>query len=296
MLYNEKSCTLCPRRCRADRTLSHGLCGAGNKIKIAAAMPHMWEEPCISGQNGSGTVFFSGCSLGCVFCQNRKISSQNFGSEISAERFEEICFELKEQGVHNISLVTADQYLPYILPVLEKIKARLDLPIVYNCSGYQSAEMLYALSGIVDIYLPDLKFCSPELSKKYANASDYFDVAIKALKMMAEQTGSYVLNDGIMKRGTVVRHLILPGSRHDSIEILKALAKNFKSDEIMVSLMAQYTPSENIGAPKRIITTFEYQSVLSELQKTDFQGYAQQLSSAKGEYTPSFCLQGVTKR
>ena len=293
--YDEKSCTLCPRGCSADRSTARGRCGAGSKIKIAAAMPHMWEEPCISGEKGSGTVFFSGCQLGCVFCQNKSISLGNFGQEIDAKRFEQICFELKDKGAHNISLVSADQYVPYVLPVLKKIKKELALPIVYNCSGYQSPRLISALEGVVDIYLPDLKFFSSEISYRYAKASDYFDIALSAIKQMAEQTGKPVIENSLMKRGTMVRHLILPGHRRDSIDIIRHLGESFKRDEIMVSLMAQYTPTDAQGAPKRRITSFEYQSVCDELEKYGFEGYYQQLSSAKQEYTPDFALQGVIK-
>lgn len=295
MIYDEKNCTLCPRRCTADRTKGQGRCRAGNKIKLARAMAHMWEEPCISGERGSGTIFFSGCQLGCVFCQNKDISLGNFGAEITPERFAEICFELKEKGVHNISLVSADQYVPYFAPTLRKIKDDLALPIVYNCSGYESDEILALLDGLVDIYLPDLKFFSPEVSSRYANARDYFEVAIAAIGEMARQTGRLEKEEGILKRGTLVRHLVLPGHRRDSIALIRALGERFSPDEIGISLMAQYTPNGEKGAPSRRITTFEYESVLEELQKYGFDGYVQERSSAVCEYTPDFSLQGIIK-
>lgn len=295
MIFNERRCTLCPRCCMADRTAGRGRCGAGSRIKIAAAMPHMWEEPCISGKNGSGTIFFSGCQLGCLFCQNRSISTQNFGKEIDGERFAEICFELAEKGVHNISLVSADQYVPYIVPILSSIKKTLGIPIVYNCSGYESPEILSELSGIVDIYLPDLKFFSPELSTSLAKTADYFEVASLAIKEMARQTGNYVLENGIMKKGTLVRHLVLPDCRKDSLEIVKWLGDNFSKDEILVSLMSQYTPTGAIGAPDRKLTTFEYESVCHALEQTGLSGYFQDRAGANTDYIPDFHLQGVTK-
>ena len=259
-------------------------------------MAHMWEEPCISGDKGSGTIFFSGCQLGCVFCQNKSISPGNFGAEVEPSRFEEICFELKEKGVHNISLVSADQYMPYVLPVLKRIKERLSLPIVYNCSGYQSRELLEELRGVVDIYLPDLKFFSSELSEKYAKAPDYFEIAIEAIAEMVSQTGVPVFDGNLLKKGTVVRHLILPSHRSDSIEIIRRLEERFDKDQILVSLMSQYTPNGSDGAPARRITTFEYQSVKNALDRAGFSGYYQERSSAKEEYTPDFDLQGVTKK
>ena len=256
----------------------------------------MWEEPCISGTGGSGTVFFSGCSLGCVFCQNAEISRKGVGAVVDAERFKEICFELKDRGVHNISLVTADHYVPYIAPVLRDIKSELGFPIVFNCSGYESPEMLEMLDGVVDIYLDDLKFYSPELSLKMAGADDYFEVAANALDIMIKQCGAPVIENGIMKRGVIVRHLILPGYRKDSIEIMNYLKGRYGAGDILVSLMSQYTPSGAKGAPSRRLTGFEYQSVCDILEDSMFDGYYQELASAEAAYTPDFDLKGVLKQ
>ncbi len=287
-----RHCTFCPRRCGADRTVSVGICGVGDKIKIARAALHFWEEPCISGTRGSGTIFFSGCSLGCVFCQNKKISTGCFGTDITADRFREICFELKAAGAHNINLVTADHQLPLILPILSDIKDELTVPIVFNCSGYESPEMLSALDGIVDVYLPDFKFYDDTLSEKYADAPRYREVAEKAISEMARQTGKPTFSDGILVKGTLVRHLVLPGHRNDSIKVIKRLAEMFDSTEILVSLMSQYTPTGG-GGPSRRLTTFEYESVAAVLEKAGFCGYFQEKSSAKEEYTPPFDLEGV---
>lgn len=296
MIYDNTRCTLCPRRCMANRVTGRGRCGAGNMIKIAAAMPHMWEEPCISGDKGSGAIFFSGCQLGCVFCQNRDISILNYGKEIDSERFAEICFELREKEVHNISLVSADQYLPYILPVLVSIKSTLGLPIVYNCSGYQSAETLSMLCGIADIYLPDIKFLSPELSRKYTCAEDYFEVASRAVSEMVRQTGKYRLDEkGIMKSGTLVRHLVIPECRKDSLEIVRWLSETFSPEDIILSVMSQYTPTGSVQAPARRLTSFEYESVCKAVREAGFRGYFQDISGADASYIPDFHLQGVTK-
>lgn len=259
-------------------------------------MPHMWEEPCISGKNGSGAVFFSGCAMGCVFCQNIAISRGQVGEKISVERFKEICFELKTLGVHNINLVTASHYAHVLAPAIADIKKELDLPIVCNCSGYESDEILDLFLPVVDVFLPDLKFFSPEVSKKYANCQDYFDVAMHAIKRMAKKTGRPVFdNDQMLQSGTIVRHLILPGHRKDSIEIIKSLGRNFDKDDILVSLMSQYITNGDPKAPSRRLTTFEYESVANEVEKTGFSGYFQELSSAKTEYVPDFDLKGVKK-
>lgn len=292
-MYDQKNCTLCPRRCGADRSAGVGLCGGGEAIRIARAAPHKWEEPCISGSGGSGTIFFSGCSLACVFCQNFGISSENFGAEVSPARFEEICFELKAVGVHNISLVTADHFIPYVAPVLRRIKPDLGLPVVFNCSGYESKEQLDMLDGIVDVYLPDLKFFSPEISDKFAHAPDYFEVASRAIDVMVGQCGDLVIENGIMKRGVMVRHLILPGCRKDSAAVLEYLTSRYRKDQILISLMSQYTPNGNPGAPARKITSFEESSVRELLERSGFSGYTQERTSAREEYTPTFDLTGV---
>ncbi len=293
-------CTLCPRRCGADRKVRPGFCGAGNTIRLARAMPHFWEEPCISGSRGSGALFFSGCTLGCVYCQNREISHERFGADISAERFIQICFELKEKGVHNLNLVTPDSYIELIAPLLRAVKSELALPVAVNCGGYLSDRQIELLEGIADIYLPDFKYADGELARKLSGAADYPAVAEAAIVRMAAQTGKPVFNsDGLLLRGTVVRHLVLPGCRKNSLAVLERLSARFGRDEIQVSLMAQYTPPDEKRLPetapflRRRLTAFEYESVAEKLAETGFDGYLQARESAKSDYTPSFKLEGI---
>ena len=290
-------CTLCPRKCRADRTKNTGFCGAGNQIRLARAALHFWEEPCISGTNGSGAVFFSGCNLKCCFCQNAPISSQNFGAAITQKRLAEIFLELQEQGANNINLVTAGHYLPQIIPVLEKTKPELRIPIVYNTSSYESVENLKKLDGLIDIYLPDFKFFSSETAKKYANAPDYPEIAEKAIREMLRQTGEPVFEKDLLKAGCIIRHLVMPGHRQESIRLLHYLAENFNTGQFLLSLMAQYTPMQNSVYPElnRRITKMEYQSVLRTAQELNFSGYSQDKSSSNCEYTPDFNLEGVLR-
>ena len=291
-------CNLCPRECGADRKTSSGFCRCGENIKVARAAPHFWEEPCISGTRGSGTVFFSGCSLKCCYCQNYNISSEGFGREITSERLAEIFLELQDKGVHNINLVTASQYLTGVMQALNIAKSRLHIPVVYNSSGYEKTEAVRALKGYVDIFLPDIKYFSPELSQKYSKASDYFNVATAAVKEMIEQTGNIELDaQGGMRKGVVIRHMVLPGAREDSINILRWMSENLPGDKYMLSLMSQYTPvykaAEHSGINRRL-TTFEYESVVKEALRLGLDnGFIQQRSSAKTEYTPPFDLEGV---
>lgn len=284
-----KNCKLCPRRCGVDRTQSVGICGIGDKIVLSRAAPHYWEEPCISGSRGAGAIFFSGCSLGCSFCQNKDISRGGKGSAISPERFAEICFELKAAGVHNIDLVTASHQIPQIVPTLTNIKKELGLPIVWNCGGYESLEALEMLLGVVDVYMPDFKFFDRSLAAKYAHAPDYPAVAEAAIREMARQTGKPRFDkDGLLVRGTLVRHLVLPGHRADSMKIIRRLSEMFAPDEILLSLMSQYTPLKDGTEPSRRLTTFEYESVAKVARDAGFNGYFQERSSAKEEYTPRF--------
>ncbi|MGM9647792.1 MAG: radical SAM protein [Eubacteriales bacterium] len=287
-------CTLCPRACGADRSVRQGYCGAGGAIRLARAMPHLWEEPCISGTRGSGAIFFSGCTLRCVFCQNRVISTENFGKDITPDRFREICFELKAAGVHNLNLVTPDAYAKPVVPVLEEIKEALALPIVINCGGYFSPMQVELFARVADVWLPDFKYADSDLAARLSGAGDYPMVALAAIREMVKRAGKPLLDaDGLLRRGVLVRHLVLPGQRKNSIAAVKMLADTFGEDEILLSLMAQYTPNGAAGAPDRRITTFEYQSVLSAVEETGFAGYCQSPDSAKAEYTPSFRLEGV---
>ncbi|MBO4941159.1 MAG: radical SAM protein [Clostridia bacterium] len=293
-----KSCTLCPRSCNADRTISAGFCGATDKIKIARASLHHWEEPCISGAMGSGTIFFCGCNLKCVYCQNFEISQQNFGREISKERLAEIFLELESQGAHNINLVTPTPYVPQICDAIDLVRKEIKIPFVYNSSGYESLDTLRLLKDYINIYLVDIKYKSPVLSKEYSLAEDYFERATAALCEMLRQTEKPVFSEnGIILSGTIVRHLVLPSLRQDSIEILSYLADTFGTDKFLLSIMRQYTPNGHLSSYPEInrpLTTFEYESVTEfAFQKGFENAFVQGKQSADKKYTPPFDLSGV---
>ena len=297
---NYDSCTLCPRMCRADRIHSRGFCGAGSTVKIARAALHPWEEPCISGKNGSGTVFFSGCTLKCVFCQNHELSHENFGKEISVNRLAEIFLELQSKGAHNINLVTATQYLPSIKEALDLVRTDLHIPVVYNCGGYERSETLREFSDYIDIYLPDLKYYDNGLSEKYSSARDYFQTASKAIEEMIRLTGGLTWNSEdptLLQKGVIIRHMVLPGAKNDSIRLLHWIKDALPEGQFMVSLMSQYTPfykSHLYPEINRRITSYEYQKVLdAAIDLGLMHGYMQEKSSAKEEYTPPFDLSGV---
>lgn len=284
-------CELCPRRCKVDRTKGYGFCGENYEIRIANYQLHFWEEPVISGKNGSGTVFFSGCVLKCVFCQNYEISAQNKGYVITPQRLGEIFLSLQEKGANNINLVNPTHFVPQILQALDLVKSELKIPVVYNCGGYERVETLEMLKGYVDIFLPDVKYFSGEISKKYSKAEDYFENSIKAVKKMVELVGKPVIQDGLMKQGVIVRHLVLPNCRKDSIQVVKALGENFSKDEILISLMSQYVPmykALEIKELNRRVSTFEYESVLAECEKYGWDGFLQEKSSASDIYVPPF--------
>lgn len=292
----ENPCTLCPRRCGRDRTAGKGACGADEVLRIARAAPHFWEEPCLSGSGGSGAVFFSGCTLRCTYCQNIEISRGEVGLAVSDERFVEILFELKAKGVHNINLVTADPYAARIAPLLKSVKKELALPIVFNGSGYESEEMLSLLDGVVDIYLPDFKYADPAAAAALSHAPDYTEVAKRALPIMFSQVGKPLLDkDGMLKRGVMVRHLVLPGYRSNSLKVLRLLDAMFEKDEILLSLMSQFTPNGREGTISRRLTSFEYETVARLAEELGFEGYFQAFSSQKREFTPAFDGEGVTK-
>lgn len=290
----ENGCTQCPRKCGVDREEKQvGFCGVPDTFRVARAALHKWEEPPISGKNGSGTVFFSGCNLRCVFCQNREISRETYGREVSDEELAKILFRLRDEGAHNINLVTPTHYSLRLARLLEKIKPSLGIPVVWNSGGYERVETLRALAGLVDIYLPDVKYHSPELSRNYAGAPDYFEVAVEALAEMLRQVGSPVFgDDGLLRSGVIVRHLVLPGGRQDSAEILRELAKRFGNRAFLLSLMNQYTPdfAAGCGFPVlcRRVTTFEYDFVLSEADRLGFDGFTQSRSASVKDFTPDF--------
>lgn len=294
-----KNCTLCPRDCRIDRFSSTGFCKATPNPKIARAALHHWEEPCISGNKGSGTVFFSGCNLRCVYCQNFEISQRGFGKEVSVERLSEIFTELFEKGAHNINLVSPTPYVPQITAAIKKVKHIVKIPFVYNTGGYETPETLESLRGIIDIFLTDIKYKDAVLSQKYSKAPDYFDISLSAAKKMIDICRKPQFDEnGLLKSGVIIRHLVLPGCRKDSIEILKEIANELSPDSFILSLMSQFTPDFNILAnyPElcRRITSFEYNSVIDAATFLGFKaGYMQEKSSAEKKYTPPFDLSGV---
>lgn len=236
-----KKCDLCPRNCLVNRYEKVGFCRAKAKLKIALASIHMWEEPVISGRDGSGTIFFSHCNLGCIFCQNYKIRN-GYGKEITIKRFSEICLELQSRGANNINLVTPTHYVPLIRKGLIQAKNRgLIIPIVYNTSSYENEATIDSMKGLVDIYLADLKYYDDSYAKKYSNCNNYFEVATKAIGKMVEQVGSPIIHNGLMKRGVIVRVLLLPGLLEDAKKIIKYLYETYH-DNIYISIMNQYTP------------------------------------------------------
>ncbi len=287
-------CNLCPRMCNADRSKAAGFCKTGDRIKVARAGLHHWEEPCISGNNGSGTVFFSGCVMRCEYCQNHDISWGGFGKEISIERLAEIFLELQNEGAHNINLVSPTHFVPQIIKALDIAKGRLRIPVVYNTGGYERAETLKMLSGYVDIYLPDVKYYSDEAAR-LSRAPRYFETAMSAVEEMVRQTGKPAFDGELLKKGTVVRHMVLPYLYKDSMEVIKRVGERFGGD-ILFSLMSQYTPFHRAkDDPKlnRRITTFEYRKALDAVIEAGLEGFMQEKSSAKEEYTPLFDLSGV---
>lgn len=291
-------CMLCPRKCGVDRSVVTGFCGAGNEVIIARASLHKWEEPCISYKNGAGTVFFSGCNLHCCFCQNNKISNELFGKIISDEKLADIFLSLQDMGADNIDLVTPTHFINNIINALDKVKHKLSIPVVYNCGGYELVDTIKKLNGYIDIYLPDIKYFSPDISAKYSNAPDYFEAASDAVLAMMSQVGKLCFNDegGLMK-GTVIRHMVLPSHRHDSIDIMDWIAENTSSNDVLVSIMNQYTPfdfiSDEYPELKRRITKMEYNSVVDHAAELGINGFSQQKSSASEEYVPDFDLTGI---
>ena len=288
-------CTLCPRRCGVDRTRGQlGFCKMPGQVHAARAGVHYWEEPVISGSFGSGAVFFSGCTLKCAFCQNYDISQENFGKPMTSAELRAAFERLIDEGVQNINLVTPTHFLPDILPALEP---KLPVPVVYNCGGYESVETLRQLEGKIDVYLPDFKYSDNVLAKKLSSAPDYFETASAAILEMYRQVGKPVLEDDEMKRGVLLRHLVLPGCVDNSLGVLDWVAEHFRSGDILFSLMSQYVPmgrAAEMPPFDRRITELEYDSVLSYMMLLGIEdGYTQDFSSAERGYTPSFDLTGL---
>lgn len=291
-------CQLCPRTCKVNRTVSTGFCSCTNEVKAARAALHLWEEPCISGTQGSGTVFFSGCTLKCCFCQNSQISCENLGKTLSVSQLSEIFLKLQEEGAHNLNLVTPTQYLPFIIEALDNIKKLLSIPVIYNCGGYERPEVISLLKDYVDIYMPDLKYYDASLSFSYSKAKDYFSFASKAIQKMIEQTGVPTFNkEGILQKGVLIRHLVLPGCKEDSMKLLEWLNETLPRNSFLLSLLSQYTPVYKAAKHPKInrrVTTYEYNKVLDKAISLGLtQGFMQERSSASSAYTPSFQLEGL---
>ena len=295
-----EKCLLCPVKCGANRHKTYGACKAGENVKIARADLHEWEEPVLCQRAGSGAVFFSGCSLGCVFCQNGEISHGGFGAEVSVERLAEIFLDLEAKNACNINLVTGAQYAPHIVKAVASARKNgLKLPIVYNSSGYENVETLKLLEGTVDIYLPDFKYMDEELAVKYSKRRNYPSAAKAALKEMFRQAGAPAFDsDGLMKKGMIVRHLVLPSMTEDSKNVIKYLYDTYK-DDIYISIMSQYTPHGDLSAYPEIdrkLTEREYDDVVSFAMEIGVEnGFLQEGEAADESFIPAFDLKGVLK-
>lgn len=290
----EKRCSLCPRACNAVRG-KEGFCKMPEQPVVARAALHFWEEPCISGEKGSGAVFFSGCNLRCVFCQNHQISQEGFGKQVSVEQLRALYWKLIDQGAENINLVTPTHFLG---AVAASLYPRLPVPVVYNCGGYEKTESLKRLEGLVDIYLPDLKYLDGASAARYSLAPDYPQIAIKAIEEMYRQVGDCQMNQkGMLQKGVLVRHLVLPGNLENSRAVLDWMEDFAKDKNVLFSLMSQYTPVTDLSSYPEInrrLLQSEYDQLLAELeQKENISGFVQELSSAGEQYIPSFRLEGL---
>ena len=291
-------CYICPRNCGADRARGQlGFCRAPEDFLVAKSMLHEWEEPCISGKGGAGTIFFSGCNLHCVYCQNCAISGGDVGSVMTACELEKEIFSLIERGAECIEFVTPTHYTDKLARLLERVKPNVKIPIVWNSGGYEKTASLKMLDGLVDVYLPDFKYFDSEIAKKYSFAPNYAEIATAAIKEMSRQVGAPQFDSsGKLLRGLVVRHLVLPAHRADSVELLKLLDREIGHENMILSLMSQYTPDFYVEMNKeaahknlcRRLTSFEYDSVSKIAQKLGFDGYFQAQSSANKKYTPDF--------
>ena len=293
-----KNCRLCPRECGVDREKDLGFCKSGNKMRLALVSTHMYEEPCISGKKGSGTVFFSGCNMGCVFCQNFDISQKAFGKEVSVGQLADIFLKKQSQGVHNINLVSGGHFAPLIAESIALAKEKgFSLPVVYNTNSYEKPETLRLLEGFIDIYLADIKYFDEKFSQRYSNTPNYFEAASKAVKEMLRQVGHLRINaDGIAEKGLLIRHLVMPSLRKDSEKILLWIRDNL-GKESSLSLMNQYTPMANACKFKEIsrrLTTFEYEKVVDYFLEIGLEkGFRQGKNTASAKYTPKFDLSGI---
>ena len=281
------NCKLCPRECGIDRTAGErGYCRCPDTAMVAKTMLHKWEEPALAGNGGSGAIFFGGCTLGCKYCQNRAISGAPVGKPMDSAALRQVMEDLIAQGAENIDLVTPTQYLPTIRPALSP---KLTVPVVYNCGGYERVETIQSLDGLVDIYLPDMKYADNRLARALSGCGDYFQVAAKAIKEMVSQVGPVQWEGDKVVRGVIIRHLILPGFVDNSLKVLDWIGETFQSGEVLVSLMRQYTPMPGLPAPlNRPITEEEYDSVLSWMFLNDLEGFTQEDSASDTAYIPDF--------
>ena len=278
---------LCPRQCGVDRTKGElGACRCPDIALVAKTMLHKWEEPVLAGSGGSGAIFFGGCTLGCSYCQNRAISASPVGTPTDSRQLRRIMEELIDQGAENIDLVTPTQYLPTILPALQK---PLPVPVVYNCGGYERAAVVRALAGSVDIWLPDMKYADDALAYRLSGVRNYFETAASAIRQMVRQTGPVRWQGDKIIKGVIIRHLILPGHVENSLKVLDWLGETFAPGEVLVSLMRQYTPMPGMTAPlNRAVTEEEYQAVLSWMYLNDIEGFVQEDSAASSSFIPEF--------
>lgn len=282
-----KNCTLCPRQCGVDRTAGElGFCGCPGTALVAKTMIHKWEEPALAGNGGSGAIFFGGCTLRCRYCQNAAISGHAAGKPVDSIQLRAMMEELIAQGAENIDLVTPTHFLPDILPALTP---KLPVPVVYNCGGYERVETLKELEGLVDIYLPDMKYANGAMARGLSAAGDYFRVAAAAIREMVRQTGLVQWQGEKITRGTIIRHLILPGQVENSLKILDWIGETFAPGEVLVSLMRQYTPMPGMRPPfDRRITDEEYDAVLSWMYLNDLEGFTQEAEAADAGFIPDF--------
>ena len=294
---------LCPRKCGVNRYEETGFCAADANVHLAKAMLHFWEEPLLCEAGGAGAVFFSNCTLKCVYCQNHEISAGGFGKEVNVRQLADVFLSLEQKGAQNIDLITASHYLPSVIAALDLVKHKLKIPVVYNCGGYESEKAVRMLKGYIDIYLPDIKYFDDGPAKKYSAAPGYFDIACRALSEMIRQVGPACITEKdkkkTMTRGVIVRHMVLPAQKNDSVAILNGLYEKFGADKFLISLLRQYTPfykaktDEKYKSINRRVTGYEYDSVADEAVRLGFEGFIQEKSSAKEEYTPVFDLEGV---
>lgn len=298
---NINKCDICPHNCKVNREKQIGKCKATDKPKLALSSLHFFEEPCISGEEGSGTVFFSNCNLKCVFCQNHQISSDSFGIEISVERLAEIFLEQQENKANNINLVSPTIYAHQIKQAIIIAKKKgLNIPIIYNSSGYESVETLRELEGYIDVYLPDFKYSNNELGEKYSKVKKYYDICLPALKEMYRQVGPPILNEkGIIQKGMIIRHLVLPNHIENTKKVIKYIQENFPN-EVYVSIMAQYFPvgeAKNIPELNRKLSQKEYEEIEEYIYAQNLEnGYMQELGEHEEEYVPTFDLRGIKSK